>query len=187
MKRRPVLYSFLIIFVLVAGYIGYSIYKNRTMPSNIGIEDSTQRLYACSSSPNCVDSQNTGYAEFEPIKVPGNVSATQALDIIERVLGEQEEYAIKKISSYGPYAHYVSETRRLGFKDDLEFLFIVDTTFTGRSVINTKDPEADLARHENQIEFRSASRVGYSDMGVNKQRMEYLVPLIKQAFENFSE
>lgn len=48
------------------------------------------------------------------------------------------------------YAHFVVSSRLFGFKDDVELL--IEGT---------------------DIHYRSASRVGYSDLGVNKKRMEF--------------
>lgn len=49
------------------------------------------------------------------------------------------------------YLHLVVKTPTLRFRDDVEFLV-----------------------HDNHIDFRSASRVGYSDLGMNKKRIEHL-------------
>ena len=57
------------------------------------------------------------------------------------------------ISNDGDYIYAISTTRRMKFKDDLEFFF---------------DEQAEL------IHFRSASRVGYSDRGLNRDRYNEL-------------
>jgi uncharacterized protein (DUF1499 family) len=55
------------------------------------------------------------------------------------------------------YVHAVFSSRILRFKDDVEFL-------------------ADQAT--GQLHYRSASRLGYSDLGVNRQRMQRLRQLL---------
>lgn len=55
------------------------------------------------------------------------------------------------------YLHYEFTTLLLRFVDDVEFLFD-ETTKT--------------------IHFRSASRTGYSDLGVNRKRMEQVRTLV---------
>ena len=51
------------------------------------------------------------------------------------------------------YVRAASESRLLGFVDDLEFYLPADT---------------------NTIEMRSASRLGESDLGVNRRRLEQI-------------
>ena len=56
------------------------------------------------------------------------------------------------------YLHYTFKTKRGGFIDDVEFYF----------------------DEKNQVvEFRSASRLGYGDLGANKRRMKKLYSLYK--------
>jgi uncharacterized protein (DUF1499 family) len=59
----------------------------------------------------------------------------------------------KRVDEDESYLHYEFTSLLLRFVDDVEFLF--DET--------TK-----------AVHFRSASRTGYSDLGVNRQRMEQL-------------
>lgn len=56
------------------------------------------------------------------------------------------------------YLHYEFTTLLLRFVDDVEFLFD-ETTKT--------------------VHFRSASRTGYSDLGVNRKRMEQVRALVE--------
>jgi uncharacterized protein (DUF1499 family) len=55
------------------------------------------------------------------------------------------------------YLHYEFTSLLLRFVDDVEFLFDEDTK---------------------TVRFRSASRVGYGDFGVNRQRMEQVRALL---------
>ena len=57
----------------------------------------------------------------------------------------------KLIEEADTYLHYECTSLLLRFVDDVEFVF---------------DDEAKL------IHFRSASRIGYGDLGVNRRRME---------------
>lgn len=65
------------------------------------------------------------------------------------VLGDMDRTKVEIEEDH--YIHTVVTTKVLKFKDDVEFYF---------------DPD------ERVIHFRSASRVGYSDFGVNKKRMQ---------------
>ena len=60
------------------------------------------------------------------------------------------------------YIHAVAKSRVMGFIDDIEFY---------------------IDRQHQLIHFRSASRIGYSDLGVNRIRMME----IREAFERESE
>jgi uncharacterized protein (DUF1499 family) len=60
---------------------------------------------------------------------------------------------VEVVSRSATYVHAIARTRWLRFVDDVEF-FVDD--------------------HAKLIHFRSASRLGYSDMGVNRRRMERL-------------
>jgi len=59
----------------------------------------------------------------------------------------------KLIEDDDTYLHYECTSLLLRFVDDVEFVF---------------DDEAKL------IHFRSASRIGYGDLGVNRRRMEHI-------------
>jgi len=55
------------------------------------------------------------------------------------------------VTDAGPYLRATFQSRSFGFVDDVEFLF---------------------DEQSGRIDFRSASRVGYSDFGANLRRME---------------
>jgi uncharacterized protein (DUF1499 family) len=108
------------------------------------------RLSACPSSANCVVSQNGDEKHtIEPITYKGDRTAAQetllkVLSVVPRT---------KVIEQTDNYIHSESTSRIFKFVDDVEFYF----------------PEA-----ENVIHVRSASRVGESDLGVNRRRMEQI-------------
>jgi uncharacterized protein (DUF1499 family) len=83
-------------------------------------------------------------------------SAEHAIDVIAEVVGATAGASISNRSADRIDAVFV--TRWFRFKDDVSFL--VDT-------------------NEQKIHFRSASRVGHSDLGANRKRMDALVPKIK--------
>lgn len=105
-------------------------------------------LSPCPSSPNCVstvDSDDTH--AIAPIVIEGDPDA--AWQTLKQILTEQR--GIEIIASGDYYLRAVATTRVLRFKDDVEFL---------------------LDRKSGEIGMRSASRVGYSDLGANRRRME---------------
>lgn len=100
------------------------------------------QLAACPDSPNCVSSVDS--RESHGIEpIAGSLSRIKvAISAMDRVNIVEEQ------DNY-LYAEFTS--RLMGYVDDVEFL-------------------ADPAN--NQVHVRSASRLGHSDMGVNRQRIE---------------
>jgi uncharacterized protein (DUF1499 family) len=119
-------------------------------PTDLGV--TSGRLKACPSSPNCVCSQDNDPGHHtEPIRYsdPGPISVLS--DVIGTLPGG------KVISATDNYLHAEFTSRIFRFVDDVEFQL---------------DPEAKV------IHCRSASRVGHSDLGVNRARIE----AIRKAF-----
>lgn len=110
-----------------------------------GIVD--HHLAPCSWTPNCVSSSSEGSQYIKPLPYIGDQSFNEIEDFLSK------NYDSKIVNKTPEYLHIVVTTRYLKFKDDLEFL------------IDEKDK---------MILVRSASRVGYSDLGVNRERIEAL-------------
>lgn len=114
----------------------------------IGIENN--HLAPCPSSPNCVVSQDGDEEHsIEPIAYRGD--RTTAKETLLKVLSVVPRTEV--IEDTGNYIHTESTSRIFKFVDDVEFYF----------------PEG-----ENTIQVRSASRVGESDLGVNRRRIEQI-------------
>ena len=114
-------------------------------------------LDPCPSSPNCISSQSDASDAkhyMEAMSYSGDVS--HALDVIAEVVGSASGATVTDRSDNRIDAVFVSGLFR--FKDDVSFL--VDAV-------------------EQMIHFRSASRVGHSDLGANRKRLEALLPQIK--------
>jgi len=119
----------------------------KKVPKTVGLVG--DKLQPCLQRPNCVNSMASKKSRAHIPPIAYNSSAETARERLLEVL-----YAypgLFPVSLRSHYIHAVCETRILGFKDDLEFL--ID----------------DAAK---QIHCRSASRVGYSDLGVNRRRVE---------------
>jgi len=107
-------------------------------------------LAPCPGTPNCVSTQTSDpNKQMAPIPFAGDLDTarTRLLALLSR------EPRVEVVETRVNYVHAVFTTRLLRFKDDVEFAF---------------DAKAGL------IHFRSASRVGRSDLGVNRRRMEHL-------------
>jgi uncharacterized protein (DUF1499 family) len=120
------------------------------VPAGLGVRDG--RLAPCPSSPNCVStpadpSDQQHY--IEPIAYSGPFASAIA-GIAELIAAEPRT---EILTSQGPYLHAVFRSPTMSYPDDVEFYV---------------DEAAGL------IHFRSASRLGEGDMGVNRKRMERL-------------
>ncbi|MEP1385613.1 MAG: DUF1499 domain-containing protein [Paraglaciecola sp.] len=109
------------------------------------------QLTQCSSKPNCVCSQAKDEAHFiEPILSKGTQKQTK--DRLVAILNAEKRAKIKAADSDYIKVEFASKIFR--FVDDVEFYF------------------PDTGSTERLIQVRSASRVGYSDLGVNRKRIE---------------
>ena len=113
-------------------------------PHNLGVQGNV--LAACPASPNCVSSQaDDEQHRIAPLTFSGNPN--NAFARLKRVLGQRSDTTI--IEEKPGYLRV--ELRTTLFVDDGEFL---------------------LDRQQSVIQLRSASRLGYSDLGKNRSRME---------------
>ncbi len=105
------------------------------------------QLAPCPSSPNCVSSlaSDEGH-RIAPLVIPGD-AATQMAALLA-VVGDMPRTEIQ--AQTDNYLWVVFTSRLLRFRDDVEFLL---------------GPGG-------AVQVRSASRLGYSDLGVNRARVE---------------
>jgi uncharacterized protein (DUF1499 family) len=101
------------------------------------------KLTACPGTPNCVNSQSTN-TQFKIEPLPA-----VAISELQKVIEKMEKTKIVESTDNYLYAEF--QSKLMGFVDDVEFYL---------------DPQA------NVIHVRSASRLGKSDLGVNRKRIE---------------
>jgi uncharacterized protein (DUF1499 family) len=112
---------------------------------------SNNQLTPCPESPNCVSSQATDEEHYiDPIQFSG--SQKEAMARLASIL--ETEKRVKIITSTENYVRAEFTSLIFRFVDDVEF-YIPDQA-----------PETSV------MHVRSASRVGYSDFGVNRKRIE---------------
>ncbi|TFG02541.1 MAG: DUF1499 domain-containing protein [Promethearchaeota archaeon] len=112
----------------------------------IGLKDG--KFHPCPEYPNCVSSQSTDEMhQIDPIKY--TTSKEEAMDKITNIIKNSKRTKI--VTQEDDYIHAVFRTALLRFVDDVEFYF---------------------DDNEKTIHFKSASRVGRNDWGVNRKRME---------------
>jgi len=114
-------------------------------------------LDPCPSSPNCVCSQeDPSDAEHYIEALDYDGPADKAVAAIAEVIESSARTTITNRSEDRVDAVFVTMIFR--FKDDVSFLVDTDAK---------------------KIHFRSASRVGHSDLGANRKRLSALLPQIK--------
>jgi len=105
-------------------------------------------LTPCPAKPNCVSSVDKDPKHYvEPLRYAGSVA--DARNRLLEVISSLKRSRVKTLEEHYLHAEFVSAVFR--FVDDVEFLF------DDRNKI---------------IHLKSASRVGYSDLGVNRRRIE---------------
>jgi len=115
-------------------------------PDNLGVVDG--RLGNCPDTPNCVCTQASDPGHrMEPFRFDG--SPEEAMNRLKTVVAALPRSTI--VTADERYLHVEVSSLIFRFVDDVEFLV---------------DPATKT------IQFRSASRTGRSDLGVNRQRME---------------
>lgn len=119
-----------------------------TRPSNLGARDGG--LLPCPSSPNCVSSQAPD-EEHRVAPLPYSGSLDDAMHRLATIIRSLPRTAV--ITDTGTYLHVEFTSALFRFVDDVEFL------------------ADDTAR---VIHVRSASRLGTSDLGVNRKRIELI-------------
>ncbi|MBE9069278.1 DUF1499 domain-containing protein [Leptolyngbya cf. ectocarpi LEGE 11479] len=116
-------------------------------PDNLGVKQG--QLLACPSTPNCVCSQADASDKehfIEPIassKAPADAIAT-----LKTIIEGMERSQINEVTDDYLYAEFASKL--MGFVDDLEF----------------------YAGAPGLIHVRAAARLGKSDLGVNRKRID---------------
>ena len=139
---------------LAAGLLGAAILSLAVLsnmaarPTNLGATNG--HLAECPATPNCVSSQT----EREDRRMPPWAFSGDPQAAFERL--RQAVEAVPRthvVSASGGYLHVECTSAFFRFVDDVEFLV---------------DPSQSV------IHFRSASRVGRSDFGVNRRRMKAL-------------
>jgi len=125
----------------------YMAIKSQTTPDQLGIRQGM--LLPCPNSPNCVGSEANSQTSKEHAVAPIRASDGAWAKLKSRII--EQDGVIKKDD--GHYLH---------------------ATFTSCVFHYVDDVELRLDAGHDLIQIRSASRVGRSDFGVNRKRVEAL-------------
>jgi uncharacterized protein (DUF1499 family) len=150
LKRTLILLAVLGLLTVGAGQAGLFA---GSQPAHLGVHDG--RLAPPATTPNSVSSQadlypdnpQMAYARIAPLAYRGDRASAMArlVDVIRQMDGA------RIVSEQPDYLYAQFRTPWMGFIDDVEFW---------------QDPVAGV------IQVRSASRLGQSDLGVNRRRIE---------------
>lgn len=122
-----------------------------TRPNDLGITQG--KLKACPNTPNCVSSQSDPKDEEHYLAgLPYKKTTAEAMAVLkERILNHPRTAIIKEEKNY-IYSEFTTLIMR--YVDDVEFYF---------------------DENSKTLHFRSASRLGKSDLGLNRKRINTLL------------
>ena len=130
----------------VASFVVYSVYQNLSEPNNLGLRDG--QLAPLSSKPNGVSSQT----EMEDKRVPAlpfKEDIKTSFSAVKEALLALGNVEI--VEEKDGYIRGVARSPLMRYRDDVEVF---------------------LDAASGEVHYRSQSRIGYSDMGVNRARFD---------------
>lgn len=157
MFQKILLWVFVVLFILCAALYTrfYTLGQESKDYTAMGLEQGT--LMPCPDTPNCVNSEFPDDQEHYIAPLLITDGEWTSLQILLRQAIRQHGGIVKNTNEHYMAAEYTSGW--FEFVDDIELRF---------------DPEMKL------LHIRSASRVGYSDLGVNRERSERLKGVIEK-------
>ena len=135
------------IAIFLTAVFGYIYYQNSQVPV-LGV--SQGKFKALSVKPNNVSSQ-TELPEKKVDPLPFKETQTGTMAALKKAVAAYGGGSIEKETD--EYLYVIFTTPMMRFHDDVEFW---------------------LDANNKEVHFRSASRAGYSDMGLNRQRYDEL-------------
>jgi uncharacterized protein (DUF1499 family) len=136
-----------VLVVALVAVVGLAVLSlTAARPDNLGAKDG--KLAPCPDTPNCVSSRaDDAEHRAEPFRFDDSPGTAWAR-LVRVVTGMPR---VTVVTADDAYLHAEFASLFFRFTDDVEFVMDEDNRV---------------------IHFRSASRVGYSDMGVNRKRIE---------------
>ena len=129
-------------------------------PENLGVTNG--QLMPCPETPNCVCSQGPS-EDSEHFITPMSYTVSPAL-LQEKILDVISDTArVRIVTASDDYIHLEATTALMRFVDDFELY---------------------IDKNEKLLHFRSASRIGHSDFGANRKRVETFKSMLSARLEN---
>jgi uncharacterized protein (DUF1499 family) len=161
MLKRVLLVAVLLAAGVVAGVaLHTAVTEGDTMfagkrPANIGLRDG--KLAPCRRSPNCVSSQADPSDSVHYIApIAYRAAPVEAIAAVRKAVESMPRTRIVRHDPDYLYAQFRSKL--MGFVDDVEFFY---------------------DDREGVLQLRSASRLGYRDFGVNRERIEAIRSILE--------
>lgn len=150
----------LVLGILLTLWIGAVAMNLGSSPKHqLGLTDGM--LADCPDSPNCVSSYATDKEHaIEPFEVEGK-SAQEVMDAAKQALSEMPRTAV--VTEDGNYIHATATTLLMRYVDDVEVYY---------------------DESQGKLHMRSSSRIGYSDLGANRARMEKFRTILTKLLAN---
>uniref|UniRef100_A0A7S3XEU3 DUF1499 domain-containing protein n=1 Tax=Picocystis salinarum TaxID=88271 RepID=A0A7S3XEU3_9CHLO len=131
------------------------------------------RLKPCPSSPNCVSSE-ADESDKEHYVAPLTYTGMTTVQVVKQlrdVVGKMSRS--KLVEEKDLELHYTFTTLVFRFVDDVDLVVVPDDA-PSESTVDAKaiDARANAPTTSGTVQVRSASRVGYSDLGTNRRRVE---------------
>ena len=146
---------FVVVLLLLAVVIYFFVLGNRSKSGEAqGL--SAGELAQCGSKPNCVCSEHNEKDDFYIEPLVFKPEAADPLATMKTVIQEMGGEVVNEADDY------------------------LATTFTSGIFRFVDDVEVRLDKKNSVLHIRSASRVGHSDMGANRKRLEELRGLFAQ-------
>jgi uncharacterized protein (DUF1499 family) len=151
MKRKKIMTTIVIVIaVFIAANFGRIYYQN-SQASELGVENG--QLAPVSSKPNNVSTQAEDEAKkVTPLPMKASIAAT--MEAIKQAVNQYGGATIQSESE--TYLYVIFTTSLMKYHDDVEFW---------------------IDEVNGVVHFRSASRAGYSDMGLNRKRYDALAAI----------
>lgn len=144
-------YIILIVLVLVSFFtIRFIMLGNQSAIIKPSLGLENNRLKPCESNGNCIVSHDLKDSEIAPIAKTSNP--------IEKLKDICTKQGFEIVETRENYLYALDTSKIFSFVDDVEFFY---------------DKEAQM------LHFRSASRVGKSDLGANSKRVRQFLELLK--------
>ncbi|MAK45434.1 MAG: hypothetical protein CMN80_14935 [Spongiibacter sp.] len=110
--------------------------------------DTPSALSSCPSAPRCVSSQSE---DLDAFTSPFKVTSAEQWQTLQSLLRSLPRTQV--IAQSPHYLHVEVRSKIMRYRDDVELLYTPD---------------------KNRVDVRSASKIGYYDFGVNRERIEAL-------------
>jgi len=147
MKKKSKIILALLFIIAIPIVFSFSLWLQNQKPQvELGLVNG--RFHEISDKPNCVSTQ-TSYTDKKIPTLPFKGTLKQTHDgIIDALLAYP---GIEIITNEADYIYAIATTEKMKFHDDIEIFFDEVTR---------------------EVHYRSASRAGYSDGGLNRKRYE---------------